>query len=145
MRKNRKLRIRIFGKVFDSESLSAKGVETLGQKALEDFSPGCFRLEVSEFDFMHIKFRLYRSYYDPRDIDELIATDPSNYVIQDDKQLLFPELPTVSSWGGYFNITEGCKDIVDELNIHRLSYKGSVIKTLSAYTTRDYIDVEISK
>lgn len=145
MVKNRKLRIRIFGKVFDSESLSAKGVETLGQLALEDFIPGCFRLEVSEFDFMHIKFRLYRSYADTRDIDELIATDPSNYVIQDDKQLLFPELPVVSSWGGYFNITEGCKDIVDELNIHRLSYKGSVIKTLSAYTTRDYIDVEISK
>ena len=145
MKKNRKLRIRIFGKVFDSESLSAKGVEALGQKALEDFAPGCFKLEVYEFDFMHIKFRVYRSYTDPSNIDELIATDPINYVIQEDKRLLFPELPIVSSWGGYFNITEGCKDIVDELNMHRLSYKGSVIKTLSAYTTHDYIDIEISK
>lgn len=145
MKKNRKLRIRIFGKVFDSESLSAKGVETLGQKALEDFAPGCFKLEVYEFDFMHIKFRVYRSYTDPSNIDELIATDPTKYVIQDDKRLLFPELPIVSSWGGYFNITEGCQDIVEELNMHRLSYKGSVLNTLSAYTTREYIEVEISK
>ena len=55
-----KLRIKLFNEVFDSSSLSALGVQTLGQLKLNTDAPGCFRLEVSEFDEKHIKFRLFR-------------------------------------------------------------------------------------
>ena len=137
-----KLRIKLFNEVFDSSSLSALGVQTLGQLKLNTDAPGCFRLEVSEFDEKHIKFRLFRNLKAPQD---LTALDKPNKVLQHDQLALFPELPTCPSFGGYFNVTTTTDNLVFLINDSRKEYRGSELSGMSIQSTPDYLDVEITK
>lgn len=137
-----KLRIKLFNEVFDSSSLSALGVQTLGQLKLNTDAPGCFRLEVSEFDEKHIKFRLFRNLKTPQD---LTALDKPNKVLQHDQLALFPELPTCPSFGGYFNVTTTTDNLVFLINDSRKEYRGSELSGMSIQSTPDYLDVEITK
>ena len=137
-----KLRIKLFNEVFDSSSLSALGVQTLGQLKLNTDAPGCFRLEVSEFDEKHIKFRLFRNLKTPQD---LTALDKPNKVLQHDQLALFPELPTCPSFGGYFNVTTTTDNRVFLINDSRKEYRGSELSGMSIQSTPDYLDVEITK
>lgn len=137
-----KFRIKLFGEVFDSSSLSALGVQTLGQRRLSTDAPGCFILEVSEFDEKHIKFRLYRNLKTPQD---LTALDKPNKVSQHDQLALFPDLPTFPSFGGYINVTTTTDNLVDLINDSRKAYRGSELSGMSIQTTPDYLDVAIIK
>ena len=137
-----KFRIKLFGEVFDSSSLSALGVQTLGQRRLSADAPGCFILEVSEFDEKHIKFRLYRNLKTPQD---LTALDKPNKVSQHDQLALFPDLPTFPSFGGYINVTTTTDNLVDLINDSRKAYGGSELSDMSIQSTPDYLDVAIIK
>lgn len=137
-----KLRIKLFNEVFDSSSLSALGVQTLGQRRLSSDAPGCFRLEVSEFDEKHIKFRLFRNLKTPQD---LTALDKPDKVLQHDQLALFPDLPTCPSFGGYFNVTTTTDNLVFLINNSRKEYRGSELSGMSIQSTPDYLDVEITK
>lgn len=143
MKKYRKLRIKLFGRVFDSSSLSAKGVEILGQQELDKVAPNCFILKVTEFDFSHISFRLYRGLKDPGVLSGL--HNQPNEMLQADQLIVFPEMPTVPTHGGRIIVVTDCTRIMDDLNIHRHSHKGSEVHHLTVFSTKDYIDVEISK
>ena len=137
-----KFRIRLFGEVFDSSSLSALGVQTLGQRRLSIDAPGCFILEVSEFDEKHIKFRLYRNLKKPQD---LTALDKPDKVLQNDQLALFPELPTCPSFGGYINVTTTTEVMVNLINGSRKGYGGSELSDMSIQSTPDYLNVAIIK
>ena len=140
--KNKKFRIKLFGEVFDSSSLSAQGVQTLGQLRLNSDAPGCFKLEVSEFDEKHIKFRLYRNLKTPQD---LTALDKPNKVLQHDQLALFPDLPTCPSFGGYFNVITTTDNLIFLINESRKAYRGSELSGMSIQSTPDFLDVEITK
>lgn len=140
--RQQKFRIKLFGEVFDSTSLSALGVQIMGQRRLSIDAPGCFILEVSEFDEKHIKFRLHRNLKTPHD---LTALDKPNKVLQHDQLALFPELPTFPSFGGYFNVTTTTENLVYLINDSRKAYKGSELSDMSIQSTPDYLDVEITK
>lgn len=137
-----KFRIRLFGEVFDSCSLSALGVQALGQIRLNTDASDCFILEVSEFDDTHIKFRLYRSLKTPED---LAILDEPNKVLQHDQLFLFPELPICPTFGGYFNVATTTENLVWRINFIRKSYRGSELGNMSILSTPDYLDVEIEK
>lgn len=137
-----KFRIKLFGEVFDSSSLSALGVQTLGQRRLSTDAPGCFILEVSEFDERHIKFRLFRNLKTPQD---LTALDKPNKVSQHDQLALFPDLPTFPSFDGYINVTTTTDNLVNLINDSRKEYRGSELSGMSIQTTPDYLDVAITK
>lgn len=143
MKKYRKLRIKLFGRVFDSSSLSAKGVEILGQQDLDKIAPNCFILKVTDFDFYHISFRLYRNLKEPGLLSGLHKQP--NEMLQTDQMIVFPELPTTPTHGGRIIVVADCAGIVEDLNIRRNSYKGSKLHHLNVFSTKDYIDVEISK
>lgn len=140
--RRQKFRIRLFGEVFDSTSLSAFGVQRLGQRRLNIDAPGCFMLEVSEFDDTHIKFRLNRSLKTPED---LAILDEPNKVLQYDQLVLFPELPTCPDFGGYLNVATTTENLLWMINATRKSYKGSELGNMSIISTPDYLDVEIEK
>lgn len=140
--KNVKFRIKLFNEVFDSSSLSALGVQTLGQLRLNTDAPDCFKLEVSEFDEKHIKFRLKRNLKTPQ---ELTALDKPNKVLQHDQLVIFPDLPTFPSFGGYFNVTTTTDNLVFLINDSRKAYRGSELSGMSIQTTPDYLDVAITK
>ena len=140
--RQKKFRIKLFGEVFDSSSLSALGVQTIGQLRLSTAAPGCFILEVSEFDEKHIKFRLHRNLKKPQDLKVL---DKPNEVLQHDQLAIFPELPTFPSFGGYCIVTTTTDNLVDQINDSRKAYRGSELSGMSIQTTPDYLDVAITK
>ena len=140
--RRQKFRIRLFGEVFDSTSLAASGVQILGQRRLNIEAPGCFILEVSEFDDNHIKFRLYRDLKTPED---LAILDEPNKVLQYDQLVLFPELPTCPDFGGYLNVATSTENLLWMINAIRKLYRGSELSTMSIQSTPDYLDVEIEK
>lgn len=135
-------RIRLFGEVFDSSSLSALGVQIIGQRRLSTDAPGCFIFEVSEFDDTHIKFRLHRNLKTPQD---LTALNKPNEVLQKDQLALFPELPTCPSFGGYFNVITNTENLINLINDSRKEYRGSKLGAMDILSTPDYLDVEMSK
>lgn len=137
-----KLKIKLFGELFDSSSLSALGVQTIGQRRFDKEMPGCFQVQVSEFDDTHIKMRVNRSLPCPKDLEALYK--PGMF-LQIDKWILFPDLSFISDWGGYFIVTSDCQNVLDEINEERKSYRGSKLATLSVQSTPDYIDVYMSK
>ena len=137
-----KLKIKLFGELFDSSSLSALGVQTIGQRRFDKEMPGCFQVQVSEFDDTHIKLRVNRSLPNP---NELKALYKPGMFLQIDKWILFPDLSFISDWGGYFIVTSDCQNVLDEINEERKSYRGSKLATLSVQSTPDYIDVYMSK
>lgn len=138
----KKFKIKLFGEVFDSNSLSALGVQTLGQRRLSTDAPGCFILKVSEFDDKHIKFRLHRNLKTPQD---LVALDKPNKVLQHDQLALFPELPICPSFGGYFNVTTTTENLVFLINESRKAYRGSELSDISIQSTPNYLDVTITR
>ena len=135
-------RIKLFGEVFDSSSLSALGVEILGQRRLDREMPNYFKLNVMEFDDTHIKFRVYRNLTRPTDLNSL--QDPNTF-LQLDKFILFPNLSFFPDWGGRFIVISNCQDVLEEINDDKKTYRGSKLNTLSIQSTLDYIDVEMCK
>lgn len=135
-------RIKLFGEVFDSSSLSALGVEILGQRRLDREMPNCFKLNVMAFDESHIKLRVYRNLKYPTDLN---ALRDQHTFLQQDKFLLFPDLSLFPDWGGYFVVTSNCQNVLDEINEDRQAYKGSKLTALHIQSTIDYIDVEMYK
>lgn len=140
--KKKKFKIKLFGEVFDSSSLSALGVEILGQRRLDREMPNCFKLNVMEFDDTHIKFRVFRNLTRPTDLNSL---QYPNTFLQQDKYLLFPDLSLFPDWGGYFVVTSNCQNVLDEINEDRQAYRGSKLTALHIQSTIDYIDVEMYK
>lgn len=138
----KKFRIRLFGETFDSSSLSALGVEMLGQKKLNELVQDAFILKVFDFDDTHIKLRIMRNLKSPEDLNSLRTPDE---FLQLDKWVLFPDLAFISDWGGYFIVLSSCSRVVEEINRKRKKFKCSEISTLIIQSAPDYLDVEISK
>lgn len=140
--KKKKFKIKLFGEVFDSSSLSALGVEILGQRRLDREMPNGFKLNVMEFDDTHIKFRVFRNLTRPTDLNSL---QYPNTFLQLDKFILFPNLSFFPDWGGRFIVISNCQDVLEEINDDKKTYRGSKLNTLSIQSTLDYIDVEMCK
>lgn len=139
--RTRPFRIKLFGEVFNSNGLSAAGVQLLGQEKLDSIKPGAFLLEVDDFDDTHIKLRVRRSIARTINWERL----KPNHFLQEDKWVLFPDLCMFPDWGGYFMVGWDCNNVMEEINQEKKSYRGSVVRKLDVRSTPDFIEVEISK
>ena len=133
---------KVHGVTIDSSALSAKDVQLLVQRELDKEKPGCFMIQVNDFDDTHINFRIQRVLSRPEDLNALHSPDS---FLQIDKWLLFPDLSLFPDWNGYFVATCDCQNVLDEINEDCKSYRGSELAKLSIQSTPDYIDVYMSK
>ena len=138
----KKFRTKLHGFTIDSSALSANGVQLLVQRELDKEKPGCFIIQVNDFDDTHINFRIQRVLSRPEDLNALHSPDS---FLQFDKWILFPELSLFPDWNGYFVVTCNCQNVLEEINRERKSYGGSELAKLSIQSAPDYIDVYMSK
>lgn len=137
------MKLKLCGEVFDSSLQTVLDVETSVQSLLDNYIQGVFTVSVEAFDNTHIKLRIYRSLTNPEGVNAL-NNQPDSF-LQIDKAFIFPNLSYFPSWGGYFNVLSDCQNVLDEINDDRKFYGGTKLTTLKVQSTKDYVDVLMSK